>query len=98
MQLLSHYTNRLGLEGIAQSQTIWATNFLDLRDKSEVLFGLVELLNRSLQAALAIVPEDKRQKSYSDADLEKFEAEMYSCRAPRESRVAGNLEQVSKPT
>ena len=73
MELLHHYTNRAGLEGIARTKSLWATNFLDLKDTREILYGLVELLKLSLKSAMAEVPADKKQRSYTDADLAQIE-------------------------
>jgi hypothetical protein len=50
---LSHYTSLGGLEGIAQSKSLWATDFLDLNDKTEMLFGHVELAKSALSEAHA---------------------------------------------
>jgi Protein of unknown function (DUF2971) len=50
---LSHYTSLAGLEGIAQSKSLWATDFLDLNDKTEMLFGYVELAKSALLEAYA---------------------------------------------
>jgi hypothetical protein len=51
--LLSHYTNRAGLEGIARSKTLWATRFTELNDKTEMEYGYVEISKLALKAALA---------------------------------------------
>jgi hypothetical protein len=53
MAVLSHYTSLTGLEGTAQSKTLWATDFLDLNDKTEMLFGHVELAKAALSEAYA---------------------------------------------
>ena len=39
MPLLSHYTSQAGLEGIARSKCLWATDFLELNDNSEMEYG-----------------------------------------------------------
>lgn len=39
MKLLSHYTQRAGLEGIARDGALRATNFLDLEDTSEFFYA-----------------------------------------------------------
>ncbi len=67
MSLLSHYTGRPGLEGIARSKTLWATNFLEVNDKTEMEYGYVELTKRSLRMAWAEIeihlrPEDYRRE------------------------------------
>src|SRR5215213_8326233 len=52
MTLLSHYTDRDGLVGIARSKTLRATSFLELNDKRELLYGLTEVVKRAVQSAL----------------------------------------------
>ncbi len=34
---LYHYTDKLGLEGILENQTLWATNYQFLNDASELV-------------------------------------------------------------
>lgn len=51
--MLSHYTSLAGLQGIAKSKTLWATDFLDVNDETELLYGLTELMRRGLSAAYA---------------------------------------------
>jgi hypothetical protein len=51
--LLSHYTKRGGLEGMARSRTLWATKFTEVNDKTEMEYGHVEMNKRGLKAALA---------------------------------------------
>jgi hypothetical protein len=51
--LLSHYTNRAGLEGIARGKTLWATRFTELNDKTEMEYGYVKISKLALKAALA---------------------------------------------
>jgi hypothetical protein len=75
MEMLQHYTDRVGLEGIARTKTLWATNFLDLKDKSEFSYGFVELLKISLQRTFSEVPADKRVQSI---DLERFQNDLNS--------------------
>jgi hypothetical protein len=53
--MLSHYTNCAGLEGVARSKTLWATNFQELNDTSEMEYGFIELNTRALRAAIAEV-------------------------------------------
>src|SRR5690349_18240219 len=52
MHLLQHYTRRAGLEGIARAKTLWATNFLELNDRTEMEYGHVEFTKLALRAAL----------------------------------------------
>ncbi len=51
--LLSHYTSRKGLEGIARDKSIWATKFSELNDKREVEYGHIEITKRSIAATFA---------------------------------------------
>jgi hypothetical protein len=43
MNILQHYTSRAGLEGIARSKVFWATDFFDVNDRSEMLYGYTEI-------------------------------------------------------
>jgi Protein of unknown function (DUF2971) len=61
MSLLSHYTNRTGLEGIATSGTLWATNFLEVNDTSEYFYAWSAILRDAGAVALQQVPEDLKQ-------------------------------------
>jgi hypothetical protein len=70
--LLSHYTNRAGLESIARSKTLWATRFTELNDKREMEYGFVELMTRALRATMDEVsallnPEERRPMNYDAA-------------------------------
>jgi hypothetical protein len=56
--LLSHYTNRAGLEGIAQSGSLWATNFLSLNDETEYFYAWKEIQSEALNYALERIPFD----------------------------------------
>jgi len=49
MTILSHYTSRSGLEGIASTKTLWASNFLDLKDSSEFTYAWHELQKGALK-------------------------------------------------
>jgi hypothetical protein len=51
MTLLSHYTSRAGLEGIARTKSLWAGNFFQMNDKVELIYGLREVTLRALRAA-----------------------------------------------
>jgi hypothetical protein len=42
MDFLQHYTSRVGLEGIARSKTLWATDFFELNDKGEMIYAYIE--------------------------------------------------------
>src|SRR5438270_3339883 len=56
--ILSHYTDRTGLEGIAQSKAFWATNFLNVNDTSEYFFAWKKLLRHAIAATLSTIPDD----------------------------------------
>src|SRR5262249_41137687 len=81
MPLLSHYTSRTGLEGIARSKTLWATDFQELNDKTELIYGYTELTKQALRSALAqidkhLVPTHPSQALDFDAAGEQL-AEHY---------------------
>lgn len=57
MALLSHYTTRAGLEGIAETKVFRATSFLDLNDRSEFFYAWKELLAGTKEIFLPRVPE-----------------------------------------
>lgn len=71
--LLSHYTRRAGLEGIAKSKTLWATKFTELNDETEMEYGHVEMQKLGLEAALVeidkhLIPGHPRAElNYEDA-------------------------------
>jgi hypothetical protein len=46
--MLAHYTRRAGLEGIARTGTLWAFNFLDLKDTSEFTYAMQAIFEASL--------------------------------------------------
>jgi len=56
MALLSHYTTRAGLEGIANSGIFWATSLLDLNDTSEYFYAWDALLDGAKELFLPQVP------------------------------------------
>jgi hypothetical protein len=56
MALLSHYTLRNGLEGIAKSKTWRATSFLQLNDPSEYFYTWEILQNEALQLMIGQLP------------------------------------------
>ncbi len=71
--LLSHYTKRVGLEGIAQSKTLWATKFTEVNDKTEMEYGHVEMNKLGIKAALAEI--DKHLiPGYPRAELDHDDA------------------------
>jgi hypothetical protein len=65
MTLLSHYTSFAGLEGIARSKTLWATDFMALNDKTELGYGYVEMHMRGLRTAWEEVLMKLRADGYS---------------------------------
>jgi hypothetical protein len=56
MELLSHYTSRDGLEGIAESKTLRATSFLQLNDTSEYFYAWEILQKEALRLAINRMP------------------------------------------
>lgn len=71
MPYLSHYTNRSGLEGIAETHSLWGTNFLDVNDSSEFLYAWSLLLQDALRDVLNHIPDDqKRPDCNLDAETE----------------------------
>ena len=48
MRTLQHYTSRGGLEGITRSKSLWVTDVLDVNDKTELVYGYVEMSMRAL--------------------------------------------------
>lgn len=56
--LLSHYTSRAGLEGIARTGTLWATDFMNVKGTSEYFFAWNAVQRRAMEYALARVPPD----------------------------------------
>lgn len=54
--VLSHYTSMAGLEGIAKSGSLWASNFLSLNDTTEFLFAFTDIMKEALRALVADVP------------------------------------------
>ena len=67
--LLSHYTSRSGLEGIARTGTLWATNFLMVNDSSEYFYAWGEIQKAAFKYALARLPGDLIQP---DVDVEEM--------------------------
>lgn len=63
MPLLSHYTTREGLDGIAETRVFWATSFMDLNDKSEYFYAWRSLLLGAKEQFLLRIPEKARPKS-----------------------------------
>lgn len=68
MWLLSHYTSRSGLEGIAKSRALWATNFLDLKDSSEFFYAWLILQRDAINAVMKQIPDELKAPSYSVDD------------------------------
>lgn len=58
MALLHHYTCLNGLEGIANSQTLWATRFLDLNDSSEFIYAWKKIYCSAIETLRKIIPLD----------------------------------------
>ncbi|MBU2537721.1 MAG: DUF2971 domain-containing protein [Proteobacteria bacterium] len=60
MSLLSHYTTRAGLEGIAKTRTFWATNFLEVNDTSEFFYGWQQLYQAAIEKVMGLIPNEKK--------------------------------------
>ncbi|MDR6830798.1 hypothetical protein J2X48_002484 [Bosea sp. BE271] len=58
MYRLSHYTTPAGLEGIATSRTLWATNFRTVEDRSELFYAWKILSRAALAYVVERVPAD----------------------------------------
>jgi hypothetical protein len=73
MKLLSHYTSRAGLEGIARSKSIRATKFSQLNDNREIEYGYREFIRRGLLGVF--VEMDKIMPRKAGATLDLSDAE-----------------------
>jgi hypothetical protein len=69
MTLLSHYTSRVGLEGIARSKSIRATKFSQLNDKREIEYGYVEFIRRALLGVFGELDKIMPRKAGVTLDL-----------------------------
>jgi len=69
MSLLSHYTSLEGLSGIARSQSMRATDFLQLKDPAEVTYGLSAISKAGLKLCLDGVPQDLRNNTVNTDEL-----------------------------
>lgn len=69
MKMLSHYTNRQGLEGILKTETIWATHFLDLNDSSEYFYAWDALACRAAEYFYSRIPEEMRPEEGERRDV-----------------------------
>lgn len=69
MTLLSHYTSRAGLEGIASSKCIRATKFSQLNDKREIEYGYIEFVRRALLGVFAELDKIMLRKPGVTLDL-----------------------------
>jgi hypothetical protein len=58
LSLLSHYTRLPGLEGIASSGTLWATNFLSVEDETELFYGWLIVQRAAFEYVRARFPAD----------------------------------------
>ena len=65
MPFLSHYTSRAGLEGIAESHSLWGTNFLCVNDSSEFLYAWRILIRDAAEEALKQVPDHQKRPDYN---------------------------------
>jgi hypothetical protein len=64
---LSHYTSRAGLEGIAETHSLWGTNFLHVNDRTEFLYAWQILMQDAVRVALNHIPNHQKRPDY---DLE----------------------------
>lgn len=90
MSLLSHYTSRAGLEGIAKSKCIRATLFSQLNDKREIEYGYVEFFRRGFLGMFdefdkvmprlpgAKIPIEEAEKGFKEVFWKQFEGEKAS--------------------
>src|ERR1051326_1881528 len=69
MTTLSHYTSLTGLEGIAKTGTLWATNFTELNDTSEYFYAWEILQRDAIDYIMARIPSDLKRP---DADLDGY--------------------------
>jgi hypothetical protein len=67
MTTLSHYTSLTGLEGIAKTGTLWATNFTELNDTSEYFYAWEILQRDAIDYIMARIPSDLKRP---DANLD----------------------------
>ncbi len=73
MPLLSHYTTRAGLEGIARTKAFWATNFLDLNDRSEFFCSFGSLSDAAIKTVMGLIPDESKRK-INDLETDSREA------------------------
>jgi hypothetical protein len=74
MPYLSHYTSRGGLEGIAETHSLWGTNFLHVNDSSEFLYPWRVLMQDAAREALSHIPDDQKRPHY-DMETEALRLE-----------------------
>ena len=76
-EILYHYTTAIGLTGIIESQTLWATNAEFLNDAQELQFGRARLRDALLQRADELNPEGNRvvDDDYSRATVMRSAAD-----------------------
>jgi hypothetical protein len=74
MPYLSHYTSRAGLEGIAETHSLWGTNFLHANDSSEFLYAWRILMQDGAREALKHIPNSQKRPDY-DMEAEALRLE-----------------------
>jgi hypothetical protein len=74
MPYLSHYTTRAGLEGIAETHSLWGTNFLRVNDSSEFLYAWRILMQDVAREVLSRIPDDQKQAG-TDMKIEALQLE-----------------------
>jgi hypothetical protein len=83
--LLSHYTNRAGLEGITSTGTLWATNFLMLNDSAEYFHAWEQIQSEAFDYTLQRLPKD-----LLDSNAQKEMALAATLREMREELLASD--------
>lgn len=72
MKLLSHYTSEPGLVAIVRSQTLWATEFLSLNDRTEFVYAMSAISEAAYGQLLSRLPDDLRDPTKNEADITKI--------------------------
>lgn len=89
--MLSHYTSRDGLEGILKTEILWATNFLDLNDKSEFFYAWNALARHAVAYFFSKLPDDlKPEESRTEGILATINSGVRSLLVS-EQTTAGHL-------
>ncbi len=73
---LHHYTTTAGLEGIAVSNHLWATDFVQLNDGDEIIYAMGAVYREGAKLAMARMPKDLRNGVTDQEVLDKMPAYM----------------------